>query len=277
MPPPPRPQIFLHDHPVSSYAQKIRIALREKHLPFNFATPAGLGSGKDAPALRAANPRMEVPALEDGDLKLFDSSVILQYLEEAYPETPLLPPLGTKDAAAVRAKARMIEEVCDSVYEAANWGVGEVRWMSRAEGQAADALVGEARRQIQVILNWLAEQLGTRDYFNGDTFGYADVCAAPVLNRSVFNGMGPAEGSPLQLWHVRIQKRESVQSTFAEMAAAAGGMVKMAEAFKPGKGMRREYRDYRLEWMVKSGGMDVVLRGLKEDTIRFGWPAGAKL
>jgi hypothetical protein len=35
---------------------------------------------------------------------------------------------------------------------------------------------------------------------------------------------------------------------------------------------RREYRDHRLEWMVKSGGIDVVLAGLRDNTIRFPWP-----
>jgi RNA polymerase-associated protein len=34
----------------------------------------------------------------------------------------------------------------------------------------------------------------------------------------------------------------------------------------------REYRDYRLEWMIRSGGMEVVLAGLRAGTIRFSWP-----
>ena len=104
-------KLFLHDHPVSSYAQKIRIALREKDIPFDFKTPAGLGSGKKIPNLAAANPRLEVPALEDGDFKIFDSKVILGYLEDKYPEKPLMP----KDPKQ-RAIARMIEEVCDTQY-----------------------------------------------------------------------------------------------------------------------------------------------------------------
>lgn len=102
-------KLFLHDHPVSSYAQKVRIALRAKGIPFDFKTPAGLGSGKKIEDLGSANPRVEVPALVDGDYKIFDSKVILQYLEEKYPEHPLLP----KDVQA-RAEARMIEEVCDT-------------------------------------------------------------------------------------------------------------------------------------------------------------------
>jgi RNA polymerase-associated protein len=84
-------KLFLHDHPASSYAQKVRMALREKGIPFEKAVPDGLGSGQKLPDLSDANPRVEVPALIDGDFKIFDSKVILQYLEEKYPEHPLLP------------------------------------------------------------------------------------------------------------------------------------------------------------------------------------------
>lgn len=45
----------------------------------------------------------------------------------------------------------------------------------------------------------------------------------------------------------------------------------MADAFKKGL-MRREYRDHRLEWMVKSGGIAIVLEGLERQNIRFSWP-----
>ena len=95
-------KLFLFDHPVSAYAQKVRIALREKGVPFEFKTPENMGTGTDNPDLLAANPRHEVPALVDGDFKIFDSTVILGYLEDKYPEHPLLP----KDPEA-KARARM--------------------------------------------------------------------------------------------------------------------------------------------------------------------------
>ena len=37
-------------------------------------------------------------------------------------------------------------------------------------------------------------------------------------------------------------------------------------------GFRRQYRDHRLEWMLKSGGLDIVLEGMKRGNIRFNWP-----
>ncbi len=48
-------------------------------------------------------------------------------------------------------------------------------------------------------------------------------------------------------------------------------MAAAADFYRTG-GRRREYRDHRLEWMIRSGGIEVVLAGLREDTIRFSWP-----
>lgn len=40
---------------------------------------------------------------------------------------------------------------------------------------------------------------------------------------------------------------------------------------------RREYRDYRLEWMIKSGGLEIVQAGLQARNIRFPWPGAAEV
>jgi glutathione S-transferase len=256
-----RSKLFLFDHPVSSYAQKVRIALREKGVDFDFETPQNMGTGTDNADLLAANPRHEVPALIDGDFKIFDSTIILQYLEEKYPQNPLLP----KDLQA-RATARMIEEICDGQYEAINWGFAEVHWQGRATGALAEKLTAEVKKQTDQVLSWLETQLGGNDYFNGSTFGYADVCVAPVLNRSVINGT--MNNAALKKWHERIQKHESIKLTFDEVAKAAEGMSKIGDFFRRG-GRAREYRDHRLEFLIKSGGIDVVLEGLEKNNIRF--------
>ncbi|MET7246677.1 hypothetical protein ABZT49_25320 [Methylobacterium sp. EM32] len=52
-------------------------------------------------------------------------------------------------------------------------------------------------------------------------------------------------------------------------------MAEAADLYTTG-GRRREYRDHRLEWMVKSGGVEVVLAGLRDRTIRFPWPGGGE-
>ena len=256
----------LYEHPLSSYAQKIKIALREKGVPFTVERPEDFGSGRaDGPGA-AAQPRAEVPVLVDGAATLFESTVILEYIEERWPDPPLLP----RDPAA-RAFARITEEVCDTQYEAVNWGFGEVLWFSRATGPLAEHLRAQAAAQTRVLQGWLADRLGAEAWFGGARFGWADAAAAPMVNRSVHYGLGPEPGSPLALWHARVSARASVAVTFAEFDHAAVRMAEAADHYTTG-GRRREYRDHRLDWMIRSGGIEVVLAGLRDGNIRFSWP-----
>jgi RNA polymerase-associated protein len=177
------------------------------------------------------------------------------------------------DAASITALSsrRMTEDVCDTQYEAMNWGFGEVPWFRRATGALADALRAQAALQPKVLQNWLTGRLGAGPWFGGETFGWADAAVAPMVDRSMHYGLGPPPGSAPALWHARIRERPSVAATFAEFDAAAARMAAAADLYTTG-GRRREYRDHRLEWMVKSGGIDVVLAGLRDNTFRFPWP-----
>ncbi|AWN47284.1 glutathione S-transferase family protein [Methylobacterium terrae] len=261
--------MLLYEHPLSSYAQKVKIALREKGVTFTAELPETFGTGRTDGPFAAANPRAEVPVLVDGEVRIFESTVILEYVEERWPEPPLLP----RDPAA-RAQARMTEEVCDTQYEAVNWGFGEILWFRRADGALADHLRAQAAAQTKTLQDWLAGRLGEAEWFGGASFGWADAAAAPLVNRSVHYGLGPREGSRLARWHARVRERPSVARTFREFDAAAARMAEAADLYTTG-GRRREYRDHRLEWMVKSGGVEVVLAGLRDLNIRFPWPEGS--
>lgn len=258
--------MILYDHPLSSYAQKVKIALREKGVAFERLLPDDFGTGRRDTPFAAANPRGEVPVLIDGNDAIFDSTVIFEYIEERWPEPPLLP-VG----ALARAAARTTEEVCDTQYEAVNWGFGELLWFRRAEGDLAGRLKAAAARDTATLQTWLAERLGDADWFGGERFGWADAAAAPMINRSAHYGMGPASDTSLARWLARIRERSSVAATFSEFDEAASAMAGAADHYRTG-GRRREYRDHRLEWMVRSGGIDVVRAGLRDDTIRFSWP-----
>ena len=258
--------MLLYETAGSPYAQKIKIALREKSVAFEVELPASLGTGRTDDKFGIGNPRAEVPMLVDGETRIFDSTIILEYIEERWPEPPLL-----ARAPEARAAARMIEDVCDTQYEAVTWGFSEIHWFGRATGALADTLRSAAARQTAVLQDWLAGRLGEAAWFGGATFGWADAAVAPMLHRSVLNGMGPLPGSPLTRWYERLRERPSVATTFAEYAASAARMPATVEAFKTG-GKTREYRDHRLEWMIKSGGIEVVLAGLRDGNIRFPWP-----
>jgi glutathione S-transferase len=124
--------------------QKVKIALREKRVPFATEIPHELGSGRAGGTFKAANPRIEVPVLIDDSVQIFESTVILEYIEERWPDPPLLP----RDPAA-RAFARITEDVCDTHYEAVNWGFGEILWYKRASG-ALGAIALVRRRNIRM-------------------------------------------------------------------------------------------------------------------------------
>ena len=258
--------MLLYEHPGSPYAQKIKIALREKGVAFTVQVPDGMASGRTDGPFVAANPRAEVPVLVDGQTSIFESTIIMEYIEDRWPDPPLLPrsPEG-------RAAARMIEDVCDTQYEAVNWGFCEVLWFRRATGELAETLRAEAARQTVVLQDWLAGRLGDAAWFGGATFGWADAAVVPMIHRSILYGMGPPPGTKLTTWHERVRQRPSVAVTLAEFEASAARMADTVEAFTKGDKLR-EYRDHRLEWMIKSGGIEVVLAGLRDGNIRFPWP-----
>src|SRR6188508_1535164 len=121
--------LTLWEHPLSPYAQKNKIAMREKGISFEARTPMGIGSGNAIAEFERVSPLREVPALVDDDFTLFDSRLILEYLEDRYPDPPLLP-----KGARERALARRVEQVMDHHYEPLNWALGEIRYFKRAEG-----------------------------------------------------------------------------------------------------------------------------------------------
>jgi glutathione S-transferase len=255
--------ITLYEHPLSPYAQKNKIALYEKGVDFELKMPTGIGSGHADGDFLAANPRAEVPALIDDGFAIFDSTIILEYIEEKFPAPALLP----RDPK-LRAQARMIEETMDTHYEAINWGLGELRWFKRAEGEAARAIEARAEAQTRGYFAWLERQLGDRPWFNGETFGWADLSVAPYLNTSRGFGMRPEASSKLAQWQARADARPSVQKTMAAAAEAIKVMTQVSAFVKSGL-FKREYRDHRLEWMIRSGGLEVVLEGIKNNSIRF--------
>ncbi len=75
--------VVVYDHPLSPYGQKVKIALQEKGVDFEAPLPSNIGSGETSGEFARVSPRGEVPALLHGDVAVFDSSVILEYVEES--------------------------------------------------------------------------------------------------------------------------------------------------------------------------------------------------
>jgi len=255
--------LTLYEHPLSAYAMKVKMALLEKGLEFKAILPEGMANGTAGGAFVEASPRAEIPALIDGDVKVFDSTIILEYLEDKWPDPPLLP-----HGAAQRARVRMIEDVMDSLYEPNNWGVMEVTRFKRASGALSDKLVGYAKSNIDRLQHWLDGQLAGKPWFNGDSFGWGDIACAPYINRSAANGYTPPAGSQLAAWFARVNQRASVAKVIAQMHEVLANLPDFPTLLAQGK-IKRQYRDHRLEWMIAAGGLAVVQEGIEKGTVRF--------
>lgn len=253
----------LYEHPLSPYAQKVKITLRTKQIPFELLRPQGLGSGQADDAFATGNPRREVPYLIDGQLCIFDSTIMLEYLEERHPTPALMP-----DDPARRAKVRMIEDVMDTHFEAVTWGLGELKYFRRATGDRAADMRDRAAGQLAGRYRWLEAQLGAAEWLTGDRFGRADLSVVPYVNAACGFGFAPPADSALAAWLVRVNAVPAVAETAAEAEASIAGIGQAYRAVESG-GFKRHYRDHRLEWMIRSGGLDIVSTGLERGDIRF--------
>lgn len=255
------PMITLYEHPLSPFAQKVKIALYEKGIPFAAVTPDIFGGG--TPEFVRSSPRHEVPSLIDGETTVFDSTIILEYLEDKWPQPSLLPA-----TPAERARVRMLEEIEDTYHEAINWAIAEVRVFGRAKGGAAEQLLKRAGEQIGGIYQRLEREIGAGPFFNGERFGWGDLSVYPYVAGSAGNGFPPAGGSPVARWLERVSQRDSIQKCAAAALEALAGFQNLGPIIEQGLFVR-EYRDHRLEWMMRSGGKQIVLDGMAKGNIRF--------
>ena len=254
--------LVLHAHPVSPFAQKVMIALAEKGVAFESREPDFVGG--DMRAYAKLNPRLEAPVLVDGDLAVFDSTIILEYVEEKWPSPPLLP-----KGPGERARVRMIEEICDTYYEPIVWGLLEVQGFKRAGSALAEQMIAKANTQLDGVNAWLERQLGDRPYFNGDAFGLGDLSVAPMIEWAIARKHPPVPGSRLAAWLARASERASV----AKVTKACRDLVAQLEPGLPewikGGPFKREYRDHRLDWVIRTGGMEIVAEGLAKGNVRL--------
>src|SRR3989449_7959327 len=192
--------VLLYEHPLSPYAQKVRIALAEKGVAVECRLPDFM-SGRAA-AFAAAHPRLEVPALVDGDTRVFASTIILEYIEDRWPTPPLLP-----TAPAERARVRMLEELCDTYVEPISWAAMEIRVFKRATGTLAERLLARGAEQAAGVQRYLERQLADRPWFNGAAFGWGDLSVVPYVPGIATAGTPPPAGPRLPPWLARGSTR----------------------------------------------------------------------
>jgi glutathione S-transferase len=211
----------LYSGPLSLFSRKVEIGLGEKSLPFErvmvpFSQAAGYAPKH--PAVLAANPKGQVPVLVDGDLTLFDSTLILEYLEDAYPALPLYP-----TGAQARARCRLIELEADEILLPLVRSLMHRSVPPDPDPERRNLQETAARRAEAAILDHyarLAEKLAGRDYFCGD-FSVADIAMFMTV-LFVLRLKGPRLHAfpALAAWYARTGARPAVARVAAEVAAA---------------------------------------------------------
>jgi len=215
------PERILYVGPLSLFSRKVEIALREKGLDYAreyVAFTQAQGYSPKHPAVVAANPLKKVPVLVEGDLTLFDSTVIMEYLEDAYPNPPLYP----RDPAA-KARCRLVELEADEILF-----LPVRNLLFRTEPPLADAAqqaarVEEGRRadaEIDRQFGGLDARLDGRDWFCGN-FSAADIgMFMTVLFTQRLKGPRVSAHPRLAAWYARMLNRSSCAKAAEEMAAA---------------------------------------------------------
>ncbi len=169
----------LHNAARSSASFRVRIALNYKGLPYEYVAVNLLKGDQFDERFRQMNPQQLVPLLEDGELRLTQSLAIVEYLEEKYPQPPLLPhaPL---DRAYVRAAALAI--ACE-IHPLNNLRV--LRYLVHDLGVPEEAKNGWYRHWVEQGLAQLEALLVAHGrsgrYTLGDQVTLADVCLVPQI------------------------------------------------------------------------------------------------
>jgi glutathione S-transferase len=205
--------ITLHQFDRSPYGWKVRIVLNEKGIPCDLVVPA---NKNEDPAFAKLNPFKLTPVLqlEDGRT-VWESTVVNEYLEEAYPQKPMLP----KDPWE-RARVRMIEDASDQYLAPAGRAVVLGRFeyapphlVRRADANVDKAALEEARRKLAEQRARFETALGAGPWFGGTLFSLADAALVPLLSGNLRTvGEFPAEKFPgLAAWIGRALERPSVR------------------------------------------------------------------
>jgi len=193
------------------FGAKAQIALLEKAVdcevvlvPFDFEK---LYTPKHPEVLRI-NPKQQVPVLVDGELELFDSTQIFEYLEDRWPEPPLWP----REPQA-RARARQLELQSDEVY------FPHVVRLMGLQAQLQEPPARAAIAAAQAFCRGMDERLRDREWLAG-SFGYADIAFYMATLFGERQGAPLTEDMPrLLAWRGRMTRRPAV-------AQVAGAMVR---------------------------------------------------
>lgn len=242
-------------HSINSVcAQKVRIALKEKGIEAKEHLMTLAGDQFD-PAYIKLNPNAVVPTLiHDGEPIV--ESVILYYLDEAFPEPPLMP-RDLRARAKVRLYNKLVDEYIHNACPIMSFATALRGRLLRISPEAREAelaktpipkradykhdvvahgldsaYVAASAKQHEKLLDWIEDSMGTAAYLAGETYSLADIAVIPYVLRLELLGLDKmwARRAGAAAWWERVRNRPSTgQAIFERMTAADAAPFKNLE------------------------------------------------
>ena len=184
------------------YSQRVRLVLAEKGVAVDIIDVDPNNMPEDLVGL---NPYNSLPTLVDRDLVLYESTVIMEYLDERFPHPPLLPVYPV-----ARAQSRLF------IHRIQRDWCGAVDLI--IAGKAKELAIEKARKDLRESLVSIAPIFAEKPYFMSDEFTLVDCCVAPILWRLPVMGIElPAkQAKPILGYMDRIFDRDAFQASLSE-------------------------------------------------------------
>ncbi len=194
----------------SPYVRKVRVVIAEKKLDFQFVID-DVWSAESS--IRESNPLGKVPCLiMEGGEALFDSRVIVEYLDTLSPVGKLIPPVGRE-----RVEVKTWEALADGVMDAAQLARVEAVWSGRTDAQRSQVWIERQLDKIQNGLRAMNQGLGDKPFCTGIHMSLADIavgCALAYLDFRFAHIDWRAEHPHL----ARLQDKLAQRPSFSETA-----------------------------------------------------------
>jgi glutathione S-transferase len=197
---------ILYHLPLSPYSRKVRLALAEKRIPFDMRVERVWERREE---FLVMNPACTVPVLQDANgLVLSDSYAICEYLDEAYPDSPLLGRTLAERAEVRRLVAWFDIKFYAEVTRNLLYEKQMKRLLGRGNPDAAAIRAGYANLKPHLdYIGWLAE---TRAWLAGPSLSLADLAAAAQLSAlDYISDLDWSLSEAAKDWYARIKSRPS--------------------------------------------------------------------
>ncbi len=158
----------------SPYVRKVRVVMAEKKLDYAFVTEDVWAADT---TISQSNPLGKVPCLiMEGAEALFDSRVIVEYLDTLSPVGKLIPTVGRE-----RAEIKTWEALADGLLDAALLARLEATWDGRTKAQRSQAWIDRQLGKIDITVKAMSKGLGEKPYCGGIHLTLADVAVGCAL------------------------------------------------------------------------------------------------